>query len=576
MVQTVDAKTAMQATAPDQQPVEAQPASPELAAALAALQEAQAELVLQNGSAGAQVGRHIVEMARHAHNPLRFVRQLPSFALSTWELMSLTRIDTSLFVSLPAQSRPNIDLAGRKEARLAAQLARLTANFQPGEAAEASLARIAEQAQAPWLKARAVNALELARHARHGFPLPSAAPRSDNTGQRVAYIVRHDPLSITNGYTRRTHEIVTGLTRQGWSVDCIVAPQPGPAAVTVSYDGALYHRLITSAGYKDGLAGYVNQFADAIVARAAVHKPVLIHAASNFINGLAGAAAARRLGLPFIYEVRGLWELTRLTVRADAETTLGFHAQSCLEAQAAKAADRVLVLSDELGTELERRGLPAGRTRLAMSGSPVMQPATPEIRAEARRSFNLAPDAFTVGYIGSLVAYEGLEILVRAVAAASATDSRIRLLVIGDGYERAALESLAQRLGASDRVTFTGRVASHLAKQAYAAIDLAVYPRRRLRVTEVVPPLKHLEAAAAGVPIIVSDVAPLRTFAERTNAAVCVPADNSEALARAILDLSGSPAKLRQLGESGLTAARALTWQTTASTIAATYKELAG
>jgi len=119
MVQTVETKTAMQATAPDQQPVEAQPASPELAAALAALQEAQAELVLQNSSAGAQVGRHIVEMARHAHNPLRFVRQLPSFALSTWELMSLTRIDTSLFVSLPAQSRPNIDLAGRKEARLA-------------------------------------------------------------------------------------------------------------------------------------------------------------------------------------------------------------------------------------------------------------------------------------------------------------------------------------------------------------------------------------------------------------------------------------------------------------------------
>lgn len=553
-----------------------QVASPELTAALAALEEAETELTVQRTSIGTQLGTHLVEMARQMRSPTGFVKQLPVFALSTWELLSLSRIDASMFVSLPPQNRPGISFAGTKQARLAWQLARHTANFIPGEVTELAISRIAASSKAEWLKARAINALELARHARVGFPLPDKAAHAASTNRRVTYIVRDDPLRVANGYTRRTHEIVVGLSNLGWIVDPIVTPRAGRGELTVCYDGVLYHRLATSTGYGQGLAGYVNEFADAIVARAAITKPALIHAASNYINGLAGAIAARRLGLPFVYEVRGLWELTRLTIREDAATTLGFHAQSCLEAQAAEAADRVLVLSDELGAELERRGLPAGRTRLAASGSPVMQPVTDEARTEARRSFDIAPNTFAVGYIGSLLSYEGLDVLIKAVAKAGARDPRVRLLVIGDGYLREDLERLTRRLGIADRVRFTGRIDPHLAKKAYAAIDLAAYPRKRLRVTEVVPPLKHLEAAASGIPVIVSDVAPLRTFAQRTHAAVMFPADDIDALANAIIDLASSPVRLSEMSKAGLAAARAQTWQTTARAVVDTYSELLG
>ncbi len=576
MEQTAKLQSATKAAGPAWPDVNVQAASPELAAALAALEEAETELTVQRTSIGTQLGTHLVEMARQMRSPAGFVKQLPVFALSSWEILSLSRIDASMFVSLPPQNRPGISLSATKQARLAWQLARHTANFKPGEATELALSRIAAASNAEWLKVRAVNALELARHARLGFPLPDRPAHAASTDRRVMYIVRDDPHRAVNGYTRRTHEIVAGLSKLGWSVDPIVTPRAGRGAITVDYDGVLYHRLVANTGYSDGLAGYVNEFADAIVARAVVTRPALVHAASNYINGLAGAIAARRLGLPFVYEVRGLWELTRLTIREDAASTLGFHAQSCLEAQAAEAADRVLVLSDELGTELERRGLPAGRTRLAASGSPDMQPVTDDARAEARRSFDIEPGTFVVGYIGSLVGYEGLDVLIKAMAKAGVRQPRVRLLVIGEGYQRADLESLTRRLGITDRVRFTGRINSHQAKQAYAAIDLAAYPRKRLRVTEVVPPLKHLEAAAAGVPIIVSDVAPLRTFAERTRAAIMFPADNAEALAHAIIDLSNSPSRCDEMGRAGLAAARAQTWQTTARAVVDTYNELLG
>ncbi|HPG90012.1 MAG TPA: glycosyltransferase, partial [Hyphomicrobium sp.] len=173
-----------------------------------------------------------------------------------------------------------------------------------------------------------------------------------------------------------------------------------------------------------------------------------------------------------------------------------------------------------------------------------------------------------------LVSYEGLAHVIAAFDLAHRRDQNVHLLIVGDGAERSSLETAAQKLNAHRAIHFAGRVAPELARSAYSAIDMAVYARIKTEVTDVVPPLKHLEAAAAGVAIIVSDVAPLKSFAQSTRAARSVPAGDTHALADAIADLASDRSQRQALGEAGRIFATEMTWQKTAEIISATYDEL--
>lgn len=543
--------------------------------ALTALHDAETELDTLRQSTGVRLGSLMVEAAKSAKQPFQFIKNLGPLALTISEFVSCARIDTGLFVGLPTQARSRASLTDRKDARRAAQLARAIMTFGKRSSAVSEFSGIEAGTSAPWLKTRAHLALELAGLVRTGFPLParSVAQPCQQNGC-VFYLVQSDPVSLNNGYTHRTHQLATRVAALGWDIQPIVAPAKRRAALDVPFGGLVYRRLMMQSRYEDGVAGYVADYADQIVKLAEQRRPAVIHAASNFLNGLAGATAARRLGIPCIYEVRGLWELTWLVDRPEFADALGFHAQVRLETDAAAASDRVLPISSEIAGELAKRGIAPRTMLIAPSGAPPQYHATYEERRAMRQLFGIADDAFVTGYIGSIVSYEGLATLIRSFVEVKAANANARLLLVGQGTDRQALMALANRLGLANDVIFPGRLNPSDARRAYAALDVACYPRDDTRVTQIVPPLKHMEAASAGLAIIVSSVAPLKSFADRTGAALVVPSGDAAALARALIDLMHHPERREELGKAARAAAARETWGETARIVCETYRDV--
>ena len=113
---------------------------------------------------------------------------------------------------------------------------------------------------------------------------------------------------------------------------------------------------------------------------------------------------------------------------------------------------------------------------------------------------------FTLGFIGSFYGYEGLDTLLAALPAILEFEPGARVLLVGGGLEEERLKAQAAALGIADRIVFTGRVPHAEVSRYYSLVDLLVFPRKSIRLTETVTPLKPLEAMAQGRLLIASDV----------------------------------------------------------------------
>lgn len=292
---------------------------------------------------------------------------------------------------------------------------------------------------------------------------------------------------------------------------------------------------------------YVATYADRLAGLAEAEDATVIHAASSFVNGLAAAEAGRRLGIGSIYEMRGLWHLTRAFREPEFRGTEHFAYSEMMELEAARACDRVVVISRALGDWLAARGIERGKIHLI--------PNAAELDAESGRS--AAPAAgedgerVTVGFIGALAGYEGLDDLIRAVAIVAPQIPGLRCIIVGDGRERAALERLSRKLKCQDIVQFTGRVPRDQVAEYYRKIDIFPLPRRSCEVCELVPPLKPLEIMAHRRPVVVSGVAPLAEMVRNGETGLVVPPEDVDALAAAIERLCRDRALRMRLAERG-------------------------
>jgi len=156
-----------------------------------------------------------------------------------------------------------------------------------------------------------------------------------------------------------------------------------------------------------------------------------------------------------------------------------------------------------------------------------------------------------LGFVGSFYAYEGLDLGIRALAGMMATNPDLRLLLVGGGPEEDRLRQLATSLGVSGSVHFTGRVPHADVQRYYSLVDILVYPRRRMRLTDLVTPLKPLEAMAQGKLVLASDVGGHRELiTDRYNGRLFA-ADDATALANAALELLEDRASWDSLRSAG-------------------------
>jgi glycosyltransferase involved in cell wall biosynthesis len=416
---------------------------------------------------------------------------------------------------------------------------------------------------------------------REGIALSAPKAAVSGSGSRIMYVVAHCLPIQSIGYTIRTQSLVAPLRDLGWEVEVFArhgypadrTDEPAaPADLDSTEVEGVPHHFHPDAGAGDlDLAHYVDAAAAALVSQAGSFRPSVIHAASNHRVGLAGIEAARRLGIPSIYEMRGVWHYSRAAREPRYQDSDQFQLAHKLELQAASSADRVLVNGPALGDLLVASGVPAERITLVPNGVDVdrFQPRPRATRLADTLGLN---GRFVVGFIGTFFHFEGIDYLLHAARALRKRD--MRFLVVGDGPEKDSLEQLARELGVADIVRFTGRVPHDTVLDYYSLLDVAVYPRRGLPVAELVPPLKPLEAMATGTPVIVSSATALARMVTPGTTGLVHTKDDVDSLCQSIEQLRRSPALRERLATAARAHVQTLRWSDSAAAIAAVYRSL--
>ncbi|WP_133249843.1 glycosyltransferase [Brachybacterium endophyticum] len=357
---------------------------------------------------------------------------------------------------------------------------------------------------------------------RSGFPFPDMRPSPvyEPERSRIFYLLHNSLPHNSAGYATRTHGLLSELNRVGWDVDGVTRlgypyDMPGMAELPdvpmrdVVGD-VTYRRLLTGREIekKNPLFSYTERYSAALLELAKQHRPSVIHAASNHWNGLTAVKTARKLGLPSIYEVRGLWEVTRGSRNPEWAQSNMFRFIARMESDAAKAATSVFAITEALRGEMIDRGVDGDKIRVVPNGVDTTR-FTPMARdTELAAKLGVSGKA-VIGYVGSILDYEGIELLLEAAQQLNRSREDFHVLIVGDGAELERFQNIVEEQELDHVVTFTGRVPHEDVERYYSLIDITPFPRLPLPVCEMVSPLKPFEAMAMGKAVVASNVAAL-------------------------------------------------------------------
>ena len=355
----------------------------------------------------------------------------------------------------------------------------------------------------PWL---AINRVLTVRGLRLCLLRRAREPQYEPISGSMLYVAASSLPFHTSGYTTRTHEVIRALRKAGIKVHALTRPGYPWDRKDRLCDPLSHMTLVEDVPYLHACAPskfrpvfqYAVQAAPVIAKMAAERRVAVIHAASNHVNALPALLAAKRLGIPFHYEMRGLWELSRVSRMPEFEGSQGYRQGLQLEALVARNADRVFVISEQLRQYVrENWGLPAARTAL-LPNCVDPERMTPAAASRVRPGL--------IGYAGSLIGYEGLDVLIDAVAILAKQGMEVQVLVAGDGEARPRLEEQVRRLGLAERIEFLGVLPPEAARDMIGQCVLVCLPRRPFKVCELIPPIKLAEALVQGKPVIVPDL----------------------------------------------------------------------
>lgn len=368
---------------------------------------------------------------------------------------------------------------------------------------------------------------------------------------RLLYVASNTQPYHFNGYSARTQSILKALHQNG--TDVVAMTRPGypwdigaegklPDSDCTEVGGVNY-RHVRYPGLFRPFLNYVDRAATAIAGRACAERVTIIHAASNFQNALPALVAARRLGLPFQYEMRGLWELSRASRWPDYPESGHYKFGLACEGLLVRHADRVFAISSALQRyAMARWDVAADRFSLLPNCVEASEFATDSQGFIAPRR---------IAYAGAMIAYEGLDTLIEAVALIKRNGGVIELLVMGDGEARPALENLSRQLGVTEEVQFLGKLPPLEARERLASCALICIPRKPFEVCRLVPPLKLVEALAMGKPVVVPDLPLFRDELGGVSAGWFFKSGDAEDLSSVLVEALSSPEALQQRGRAG-------------------------
>lgn len=329
---------------------------------------------------------------------------------------------------------------------------------------------------------------------------------------KILHILDHS-LPLHSGYAFRSQNIFKAQMDMGYNPVILTSPKheeslkkttPGVEDI----NGFTYYRSGLIPASRCPMAAELNlmhTLYKRLLQVINIEKPDIIHAHSPVLNAIPAIRAAKVMNLPLVYEIRAFWEDAAVDHGTYQENSWKYRLTRSIETWVCKKVDHVAILCNGLKSDLISRRIPAGKI------SPVFNGVNPsEFRSvPPDQKFLTAWDLKgkkVIGFVGSFYKYEGLNLLVDAFAQISASHENARLLLVGGGEMADKLTVQIKKLGIKNKVVMPGRIPHERIAGVYALIDILAYPRYSMRLTELVTPLKPLEAMAMGKALVASDV----------------------------------------------------------------------
>lgn len=388
-------------------------------------------------------------------------------------------------------------------------------------------------------------------------------------------------LPNISGYSQRSASILKFQKALGLSVLAVTSPNQESASEREDIEGISYYRTPVPAGWRK-----TNPWLKSAVTIAALKRKIeevvraervdMIHAHSPVLCGMPALKVGKKYGIPVVYEVRALWEDAAVDQRRTSVGSLRYRLSRHYETRLLKGADSIIVICDGLKDEVLSRGIPGSKVHIVPNGVDtdyfIPQPKDTELAGR----YGL-DGSVTFGFIGSFFAFEGLELFVKAALRLLEKDKRVKIMMVGSGESGKKVADLIKGSKEERNFILTGKVPHDQVKNYYSIADVMVYPRLKHRLTDLVTPLKPLEAMSMSKAVIASNVGGLRELVEEGRTGMLFEAGDADALAEKMAALAKDGTMRLTLGKNARTSVeKKRGWDEIANRYLPIYAGLAG
>lgn len=401
----------------------------------------------------------------------------------------------------------------------------------------------------------------------------------------ILHVLDHS-IPLHSGYTFRSRSIFEHQRQLGWQTEHITSTKHADAVDgqpdEETIEGLHFFRTQVRSRWLHALP-ILNQYAvirdleRRLSQLARDLKPDLLHAHSPALNGVAAVRVGKALGIPVGYEVRGFWEDAAVSHGTAREGDLRYRITRGLETWALRHADHCFCICEGLRRDIAARGIAADKITVIPNAVDIENFRPVDTVDQALQDALALRGKRVIGFIGSFYYYEGLDLLLDAARLMREHIAGLHVLLVGGGPAEQQLKQRAAELGIADITTFAGRVPQQQVGAYYSLIDVLAYPRQSMRITELVTPLKPLEAMAQKRLFVASDVGGHRELVEDGRTGVLHKAGDAASLAEKLTLLLQDPGRGQLLKEAGRHFVESeRNWRASVANYQAAYRRMLG
>lgn len=342
---------------------------------------------------------------------------------------------------------------------------------------------------------------------------------------RVLHVLDHSS-PVLDGYSQRSQSLISAQSLIGMRPCAVTGPlhqQDDPGAQDITLDDIRYLRTPETPSFawqairrrwpvlrEVSVVRLLGKRIEQILKQ---EKFDVIHAHSPALCGLAALQAARSCGVPFVYEIRAFWEDAAVDQNKTRAVSWKYALGRKLETYVTRRADAVVGIAKFILKELESRQVDP-RKMFHIPNGVDSERFVPRARDEALAAELGVLNTPVLGFLGTFFPWEGVSWLVGAAAQLHRQGQPFKLIIVGDGADTGEVRKAIAAEDASTYISYLGRVPNNQVERYYSVMDVLVYPRRSVRIAELVTPLKPLEAMALEKAVLGSSVGGIRELVE--------------------------------------------------------------